>query len=143
MNANKRIDPFVKQNVGNKAGKAINRSAVFIEKRVDLLKALVKDISRNYAGVIATSTVETDEDKDAASSVIETLQNVKNVVSTSVVSIGEYRDAVRGLEKRNLSRSIRIGSKRLADALDDAIRIMRSYASEGDRLRQMLDKKIA
>ena len=49
-----------RQRGANRSAQSINRSATYFEKRLALLKALVKDIERNYLGLITATEIESD-----------------------------------------------------------------------------------
>lgn len=132
-----------KQKRGNQAGKVIDRSAIYIEKRVELFKVLVKDIARNYDGLIAAITINTEEDRFTAKHLVVTLESTGNITAASVVSMETYRDSVRSIQKQNLSRTVRIASKRLGDGLDNIITLFKQFQDNCCRLHTELASKIA
>jgi hypothetical protein len=132
-----------RQRRANRSAKDIDRSAVFIEKRSDLLQALVKDIVRNAEGLIAASNFETEADLSAAKEFRETLNQTHQVTTETLGSVVEYRESVTGIERDNLSRTVRIASGRLAGSLDGVVKMMRKHNSGSLKLVHSLDRKIA
>lgn len=135
--------PFVKQNRANQAAKSIDRSAIYIEKRAELLNALVKDVSRNLAGWIATAAIATPEDKTAAEELMESLGNNVNTATATIEKTTGYRDTVRSMEKQNPARTVRIASKRLADGLDSTVKILRRFKEKSRELHDQLSRRIS
>lgn len=142
QDATKHGKPKLKQKRGNQAAKSIDRSAIFIQKRSALLDALVKDVSRNFGGLISASDFNDDADKDAARSFLATLEGLQGAVKGTNAQIASYRDSVRNLHERNLSRTVRISSKRLGDSLDDVLKILRRFQADSQRLCSSLSRKL-
>lgn len=140
-NPNLARKPRLKQKRANQAAKSIDRSAVYIEKRAALMKALVKDVSRNYAGLIATVGIETEEDRAACEALMGTLATNSEAASTTSEQTAGYRDSVRSVEDQNLSRTVRIASKRLADALDETVKILRASKGKTRQLHEQLARR--
>ncbi|MEX0683748.1 MAG: hypothetical protein WD904_01980 [Dehalococcoidia bacterium] len=132
----------LKQKRANQAAKSIDRAAVYIEKRAELFQKLVKDISRNYAGLIANITIATEEDRASGTVLAESLAANSETVTTTIGQVTGYRDSVRSVQERNLSRTVRIAGKRLADALDSAAKILKSYKQKSRELHQQLTQKM-
>jgi predicted component of type VI protein secretion system len=131
-----------KQRRANQAARAIDKSAVFIEKRSDLLRKLVTEIHRNYQGLIGASNVETEEDRTFAEMLVTSLASNRQATSGAIESQTTYLNSVRSLEKQNPSRTVRIASKRLGDSLDEVMRILRQFSNNARRQGDELQKKI-
>jgi hypothetical protein len=131
-----------RQRRANRSAKAIDKSAVFIEKRVDLLHELVKDIARNAEGLIGALELETDDDLTAAKEFRDTLDETHQTTTQTVGNVDEYRQTVRALEQQNPSRSVRIASGRLANSLEGVLKMMRRHESSSRKLVSSLDSKI-
>lgn len=87
-----------KQRAANRSAKSINRSAVYIEKRLELFKAIVKDIERNYRGLITAGTIETEEDFDAVSALRNVLDAGSTTTAGALMSVAGYRVSVEEVE---------------------------------------------
>ena len=135
--------PKLRQKRANQAAKSIDRSAVYIEKRVALLQALVKDISRNFTGIIKTANIETEEDKQASQALIDTLDTNGEIVAGTIEKVAEYRDTVRSLHQQNPSRTVRIATKRLAEALEDTVKVLRNHRQDSNQLGGQLARRLA
>ena len=133
----------MKQRRANRSAKAIDKSAVFIEKRLDLLQALVRDIVRNSEGVIAMTDIETDSDLASAKEFRDTLAEGHEATTEALESVSGYRETVKQTEQMNLSRTMRIASRRLAGALDGVEKMLRKHQGGLLRLDQTLNSKIA
>jgi hypothetical protein len=131
-----------KQQRANKAAKTIDRSAIFIEKRAELLEALVKDITRNYSGLISVATFQTNDDLDSGRSFLETLEGNRVACRGASGQVRSYRDSVRNVERQNLSRTMRISSKWLGDSLDATLKILAAFEGSSRRLYDELGKKL-
>jgi hypothetical protein len=131
-----------RQRRANRSAKDIDRSAVFIEKRLSLLQVLVKDIARNAEGLIGSSELETDADLDAAKDFRDTLNEVHQSTAETLGSVGGYRESVKEIEQQNLSRTVRIASGRLASSLEGVEKMLRKHDSGSRKLVHALDRKI-
>jgi hypothetical protein len=131
-----------KQRRANRSARDIDRSAVFMEKRLDLLQALVKDIVRNSEGVIASTDIETDADLAAAKEFRDTLAEGREATAGTLESTGGYRESVKQIEEMNLSRTMRIASRRLAASLDGVEKMLRKHQGGLASLVRSLDSKI-
>jgi hypothetical protein len=107
------------------------------------LEVLVKDIVRNAEGLIGSLGIETDADLDAAKEFRETLNQVHQVTTETLGSVGGYQESVKELERLNLSRTVRIASGRLAASLDGVEKMLRKHVSGSLKLVRALDSKIA
>src|SRR5207248_140526 len=76
-----------KQRLANRSGRAIDRSAAFIEKRQELLEAIVKDIKRNTEGFIASRVLDTDEGLAEARELAAVLKEGHHETGTAVESV--------------------------------------------------------
>jgi hypothetical protein len=132
-----------RQRRANRSAKAIDRSAVFIEKRLELLQALVKDIVRNADGLIASMELKTEADLDAAREFREVLDETGQTTAETLGSTAGYRETVRDLEQQNAARSVRSACGRLVNSLDGVVKMMRAHESGSRKLVQSLDSKIA
>jgi len=83
-----------------------------------------------------------DEDIEAGRSLLTTLDNNVAVTKETLASVSSYRNAVRGLERQNPSRTLRIASKRLGEALDVILKTLRKYNSDSQGLKGVLAKKM-
>src|SRR5439155_7676903 len=97
-----------KQKRANKSAKDTNKSAIYIEKRLALLDAIVDDIYRNTRGLISIADLNTGEETLAAQTLRDTLKESREATSGALASTSQYRDTVRDIEAQNLSRTIRI-----------------------------------
>lgn len=131
-----------KQKRGNQAGKSIDRSAIYIEKRVKLFEALVEEIARNYDGFITAISLDTVEDRATAQDLVTALQFSENATSGATTGIMGYRNSVKSVEQQNLSRTIRVSSKRLGDGLDSILKVFKQYQNNSRRLRTNLENKL-
>jgi hypothetical protein len=123
-----------KQKIANQAAKKIDRSAVYIEKRVELFKGLITDIDRNYDGLVAMQRVDKEDDRVVVERLATTLVSSDSSASASIASMNVYKDTVKTLENLNLSRSVRIASKRLGDGLENMIGLLSKYKDNCHRL---------
>lgn len=135
----KAIKGTEKQKRGNRAGKVIDRSALYIEKRIELFKVLINDMDRNYNGLIAATRINTEEDRAVVARFATVLESARKSTSASIISIKSYRDSVRLVEKQNLSRAVRIASNRLGNGLDNIIELFNQL----QELHTELTRKIA
>jgi hypothetical protein len=131
-----------KQRAANRSARDIDRSAAFIEKRLDLLKKIVKEIDRNYSGLISALVIESEDDLEAATTLRDILADSKEASAESLVSISKYRASTRALEEQNVSRTVRIACHRLAEALGGVEATFRSYEKSVSRLLRDFDKKL-
>lgn len=136
---NKGID---KQKKANKVAKSYDRSAIYIEKRAELFNALVKDIARNYNGVITVAVMHTEEDRMAAQNLLNALVLNEESTSKAIYNVQQYRDTVRDFERKNFSRTIRIASARLGDGLDSLLKTLRLYVQNSSHMRANLERKL-
>jgi hypothetical protein len=132
-----------KQRRANRAAKDIDKSAVFIEKRLDLFEVLVKDIARNAEGLIASSDLQNTDDIDAARLFRDTLEGGEEATAQTLPSVSEYRASVKETEDLNLSRTIRIASGRLVRSLQGVEKVLKKYRAEAQKLVHSLDRRIA
>src|SRR5215204_1001387 len=132
-----------RQKRANRSAKDIDKSAVVIEERLELLQALVKDIVRNADGLIASIDLDTEEDIDGAKAFREVLEQTHQATAETLESIRGYRETVKEQERMNLSRTIRIADGRLARALEGVEKMLRKHHSGSVQLVRSLDRKIA
>ncbi len=138
----KKVKGTDKQKRANAAAKSIDRSAVYIEKRAKLFEALVKEIVRNYDGLITAVSLDTEEHKVAAPSLRDALQSNENATLGAITGLSGYRDSVRTVHQKNLSRTITIASKRLRDGLDSILKTLQQFQQGSRHMRANLDKKL-
>lgn len=132
-----------KQKVANQAARTIDKGGSYIEKRTALFRALVKDIARNYEGQIRIVTIQDEADRAAVQHLYDVLQENRVTTQDTTTSLASYRDSLRSLEQQNPSRTVRIAAKRLADALDDLVKVFRQFGDTTSRLRSALEKKLS
>jgi hypothetical protein len=133
-----------KQRLANRSARAIGKSADYLEKRLELLDAIVKDIKRNTEGVIASMALESDEEIAAAKELSEVLKLSHRTTVETVESVSGYAETVRDIEQQNLSRTVRIASRRLGAALEGIARTLERFARSGMlSSAQALDRRIA
>lgn len=132
----------LKQRRANQAAKAMDRSANYISKRAALMKALVKDIYRNMAGLIATAGITTEGDRAAAQTLLANLDANQDIVATSIDQVVEYRGSVQSTEDANLARTLRKASERLGESLEDTVRILRDYRQKSRQLHAQLRRRL-
>lgn len=133
----------VRQRGANRSAKSINKSAVYIEKRVALLKALVKDMERNYRGVIATADIESEDGIQQALDLQRILNENREVTVETLASVVGYRVSVEEGEAMNLSRSLRIAQGRLAKGLRAVEAIFKNYEKVSAGLVRELEDKVS
>jgi hypothetical protein len=138
----RKVSPQLKQKRGNQAAKDIDRSAIYTEKRIALFRALVGDIARNFQGLVTAIEFETDEDRAAGQNLVQILARSQEATQGALVGVTSYRDSVKGVEQKNLSRTIRIASKRLAGGIEELQRIFRQHGTNSERLRRSLEAKL-
>lgn len=131
-----------KQKRADQAAKDIGRSAVFISRRKELLDLLVNEIKRNAKGLISAMSFDQEADVEAGRALQKTLGESVDTVTTAIDSLSKYRDAAKGIVDLNMSRTIRIESKRLMEALELMLKMLRRYNANSQELRSMLNKKI-
>jgi hypothetical protein len=137
--------PRRRQRQANRSAKSIERGAVFIEKRVELLKALVKDVERNYQGYIsiAVPEVDTEAEFQAAMELRNSLESGRATTAETLRSASEYRESIKELETQNLSRTVRIASGRLEKAQSGIVAVLRSHERATAGIIREFDKKLA
>jgi hypothetical protein len=131
-----------RQRAANRSARRIHKSAVFIEKRLALLKALVKDIERNYRGFITAVEFQTEADYDAAMEFRDTVASGGAITAETLTSITGYRVAVEETEALNLSRTVRIASGRLAKGLRGIEGVFKAHERASASLVRDLDRKL-
>src|ERR671922_540183 len=131
-----------RQRAANRSARRMNRSAVYIEKRLALLKALVKDIERNYRGLIMAGTIETDDDFQAVLELRNVLDTGRATTEGTLASVAEYRASVEETEALNLSRTVRSASGRLAKALRGIEATFKAHKKASAGLVRDLDKSL-
>jgi hypothetical protein len=131
-----------RQRAANRSAKSMNRSAVYIENRLALYKALVKDIERNYRGLINVGTIETDSDYEAVLEFRNVLDTGRATSSETLASVAEYRASVEETEALNLSRTVRGASGRLAKALRGVEATFKAHEKASAGLVRDLDKSL-
>jgi xanthosine utilization system XapX-like protein len=131
-----------KQRAANRSAKSMNKSAVYIEKRVDLLRALVKDIDRNYAGFIGLLEINTDEDFEAAKTLRDILARNMAATTESAASVDGYRQTVQGTEAQNATRKVRVAADRLEQALGGVHSVLRNFEKSSAGLIRTFDAKL-
>lgn len=131
-----------RQGHANRTGKDILKSAVFIQKRLGLFRALVKDINRNYKGLLENLPVGTEEDIQAARILRDALDGGRQATSETLDSTKEYRESVRGLEAQNPSRMVRLASNKLGKSLDGIILTLKDYEKSAAGLVRDFDKRL-
>jgi hypothetical protein len=131
-----------RQRAANRSAKSINKSAIYIEKRVALLRALVKDIDRNYSGLIASQEIETEADFETAVGFRNILDTGRTATTEALASVTEYRVSTQETEALNLSRTVRNASKRLAKALIGMETIFKNYEKSSAGLVRDFDRKL-
>lgn len=97
---------------------------------------------RNGGGLIEMIPVGTQEEIQAGRNLLIILNNNVNATKDTLGSVKTYKNAVRDLEGQNLSRTLRIASKKLGDALDVILRTIRKFNSNTLGLKSALEKKI-
>jgi hypothetical protein len=131
-----------KQRRANRTAKDMDESAVYIEDRLDLLKAVVDDIFRNYSGLVSSISLDSDEDVRSAREFQTILYSGQEEAGQAVASVIDYRDSVRDLERQNVSRTVRIASRRLGDALDGIAVVLKQYQSRAKSLGRDFERKL-
>jgi len=135
--------PRGKQRLADRAARDIARSAGFLEKRHDLLEAIVKDVSRNTEGIIASVDLRTQDDLDIAKQFAQVLDGMGNESATSAESTAGYAQSVRELEEQNPARTVRIACQRLGAALESVVKTLRRVEGRSHKAAQNLGRRIA
>lgn len=136
-------DPFAQQREANRSAKVIEQNARYIEKRLELLRACVKDIDRNFGPWIASQHITSDEQFEAAKAGRDSIEGARRATAENLQVTAEYRDTINGLKAQNSARTVRIASDRLGKALAGTVVVLRSFEkSAGNQVRE-LDKKLA
>lgn len=120
----------------------INKSAAFNEKRLALLRALVMEIFRDYHGAINIQPVETEEERQGLLAFRAALDENRESTSGSYESTAGYLESIRNNEALNISRSMRIAYRRLGNALEGVVRVLRQYERGSVLLERAIDKKL-
>ena len=142
QNAAESSNPRKKQKRANQAAKDIGQSAIFISRRKELLDSLVTEVYRNGKGILLATSLDQKEHVEAGRSLQKTLDESVDITKTTVASLSAYRDATKGLVDRNISRTIRIESNRLMEALDRMLKTLKRYNTNSQQLKNMLAKRI-
>ncbi len=138
----KSSSPRKKQKIANKAAKDIGRSAAFISKRKELFDALVNEIHRNGSGLLSVRSFDEKEDIETGYALQKTLGESVNVTKVAVDSLSKYRESTKSLRDRNLSRTIRVESDRLMEALDHISKTLQRYNANSQKLNVIITKKL-
>jgi hypothetical protein len=133
----------VKQRRANQAASVVSESAVYIEKRLEMLEAIAKDVRRNQDGLVATLSFETNQEIDEAKTWLEVLIESRDTVVEAADSTADYAQSVRSLEQQNPSRTLRIACERLGDALEGIVRLLRKVENGGGKTAKALERKIS
>ena len=139
----KSSSPNKKQKRANRAAKDIGRSAVFISRRRELLDVLVKEIYRNGKGILSAASLDLKDNTEDGSSLQKTLDWLVDVTKVTIASLSKYKDATKGVRDRNLSRTIRVESDRLMQALDLMLGTLKQYNTDTQELRSILTKRMS
>ena len=135
------FSPRLRRWVGNWSARSIGRSASYVEKRLALFKALVKDIQRNTQGFI--------ESADAGAIELDILKKFRDVIDAAVTTTAEtlaavtgYRVTIEETEALNLSRTIRIACGRLAQAMRGIETVFRAHQKAQAGLLRDAERKL-
>jgi hypothetical protein len=131
-----------RQRGANRSANSINKSAVYIEKRLALLKALVKDIERNYRGLFGAVDIASDDDMVGALALRDILDTGRATTAETLAAVRGYRVSVEETEALNLSRTVRIASGRLAKGLRGIETIFTTYEKAAAGIVRDFDRKI-
>jgi hypothetical protein len=136
-----RFGPRMRRWGANRSAKSIDRSASYIEKRLALFKALVKDIERNTKGFIGSAGTEAF-DLDITTRFRDVIEEGVTTTADTLESVRGYRVAVEDMEGMNLSRTIRSASGRLAQALRGIETVFHEHQKAQARLLRELDRRL-
>lgn len=131
-----------KQRLANRAARSITTSAVYIEKRLDLLRKAVSEIERANRGLIAIVPLETPEQIEQAKQAREAIEASRTITAISRTSTEQYRDITAENEAANHSRSLRVASGRLATALSGIVTTLENYELTAEALVKDFDKRL-
>lgn len=131
-----------RQRIANRTAKSITRSSIYIERRLDLLKKLLKEMERNHRGVVANLPVETEDERTSARAAREAIAGACAATAESRKSTEGYRDAVQTLEAQNASRTLRIATGRLKKALSGVATTLKTFEKLSAGLVAEFDKKL-
>lgn len=131
-----------KQRIANRAARDIETSAGYIEKRRDLLSAVVKDITRNTDGLISTADIESQEQIDEAKEFLRVLGGNRQAAKEAAEHTEGYAQSVRSLEKQNATRKQRIACRRLGESLESVVRTLRKVESGLRKPSESLARRI-
>ena len=131
-----------RQRHANRSARSIAKNALFVEKRLPLLKALVKDIDRNYRGFISTTTIQSHEQFDELLKLRDVVNHGRAVTNEAMRSVNEYRQSVADAEAQNLSRTIRLASDRLEKGLAGIAKVLRDHERTMGAVVREMDAKL-
>lgn len=131
-----------RQKRNNRYAASINKSAAFNEKRLALLRALVMEVFRDYRGAISVQPVETEEERQALLAFRAALEESRRTTSGSRESTAGYLESVRNNEALNISRSIRVAYRRLGNALEGVVGVLRQFERGSVLLERAIDRKL-
>jgi len=131
-----------KQRLANRSAREIHKSAVFTEKRLELLDAVVKEIRRNTEGVVGSADIQTDEDIGAAKEFAQVLLDSRETTAETIVSVNGYCETVRDIERQNLARTVTLACRRQSAALDGVVKTLRRFETGALNNGQTLVDKI-
>jgi hypothetical protein len=133
----------VKQRRANRTAKHLTRSAVFIERRLTALKKLTKEIERNHQGLIANLPLATEEEVKLVMNWRNNVEGGRTASAEAAVGIDTYRRAVEDFEAMNASRTLRIASDRLGNALRGMVRALKDFETVSAGLVREFDQRLA
>lgn len=134
--------PFAQQREANRSAKSIEQSASYIEKRLELLDACVKDIDRNFRPWVAIQHITSDEEFKVTQEARNAIEGSRQATIDSLKVTAEYRDTIAATEAQNAARTVRLASARLGRALSGVVTVLRRFEKSAANLLRELDKKL-
>jgi hypothetical protein len=135
-------DPRAQQSEANRSAKSMERSAVYIEKRLALLEACVKDIDRNLRPWVASQHITSAEEFEMVEGARDATAGSRDATAESRQHTAVYRDTIQATEAQNAARTVRLASARLGKALSGVVNVLGRFEKSSANLVRELDKKL-
>jgi hypothetical protein len=134
--------PRAAQLWANHSARGILRSAVFIERRTDHLRATIAEFARAREGQLASLPAATNEEERAALAEARAAVAEQSATTAEAIdSVEGYRVAVLDVSQNNFSRTLRVSSHQLAEQLAAVIVVLRRSLKDSQRLEELFEEK--
>jgi Na+/phosphate symporter len=134
--------PQAQQRLAKRVARDINKSAVFSEKRLKLLNALVCEIDRNYTAWFAVVAPESPEAAESLRGMRDSLASNRSSTHEAIESVIGYRASVKDIEEQNIARTMNAATKRLGAALDGTVRGFKKHEQNAADAVRVLDNRL-